>query len=35
MQPLVLGVEYRQLGTRFTTGTHGARHFNLVLGFEL
>jgi hypothetical protein len=35
MQPLVLGVEYRQLGTRFATGTHGARHFNLVLGFEL
>jgi hypothetical protein len=35
MQPLVIGVEYRQLGTRFTTGTFGARHLNLVLGFEL
>jgi hypothetical protein len=34
-QPLVIGVGYRQLGTRFTTGTHGARHVNLVLGFEL
>jgi hypothetical protein len=35
MQPLVIGLEYRQLGTRFATGTHGARHLNLVLGFEL
>jgi hypothetical protein len=35
MQPLVFGVEYRQLGTRFATGTRGARHLNLVLGFEL
>lgn len=35
MQPLVIGVEYRQLGTRFATGTHGARHLNLVFGFEL
>jgi hypothetical protein len=35
MQPLVIGVEYRQLGTRFATGTFGARHLNLVLGFEL
>ncbi|MDQ3950027.1 MAG: hypothetical protein M3282_06755 [Gemmatimonadota bacterium] len=35
MQPLVIGVEYRQLGTRFATGTFGARHVNLVLGFEL
>jgi hypothetical protein len=35
MQPLVIGVEYRQLGTRFATGTNGARHVNLVLGFEL
>jgi hypothetical protein len=34
-QPLVFGVEYRQLGTRFATGTYGARHVNLVLGFEL
>jgi hypothetical protein len=34
-QPLVIGLEYRQLGTRLTTGTHGARHVNLVLGFEL
>ena len=35
MQPLVVGFEYRQLGTRFATGTYGARHFNLLLGFEL
>lgn len=35
IQPVVIGVEYRQLGTRFTTGTFGARHINLVLGFEL
>jgi hypothetical protein len=35
MEPLVIGIEYRQLGTRFSTGTHGARHVNLVLGFEL
>jgi hypothetical protein len=35
MQPLVIGLEYRQLATRFATGTHGARHVNLVLGFEL
>ncbi len=35
MQPLVIGLEYRQLGTRFSTGTHGARHLNLVVGFEL
>jgi hypothetical protein len=34
-QPLVLGLEYRQLATRFATGTYGARHLNLVLGFEL
>jgi hypothetical protein len=35
MQPLVFGLEYRQIGTRFPSGTHGARHVNLVLGFEL
>jgi hypothetical protein len=35
MQPLVIGVEYRQLGTRLATGTFGARHVNVVLGFEL
>jgi hypothetical protein len=35
MEPLVIGAEYRQLGTRFATGTFGARHVNLVLGFEL
>jgi hypothetical protein len=35
IQPLVMGVEYRQLGTRFTTGTYGARHVNLYFGFEL
>lgn len=35
VQPLVFGLEYRQLGTRFTRGTHGVRHVNLALGFEL
>ena len=35
MQPLVLGLEYRQFGTRFSTGTSSARTFNLAIGFEL
>jgi hypothetical protein len=35
IQPLVIGAEYRQLGTRFATGTYRARHLNFVLGFEL
>ena len=35
MQPLVMGLEYRHLGTRFTTGTFTARHVNLFFGFEL
>jgi hypothetical protein len=35
VSPVVIGLEYRQIGTRFTTGTFGARHVNLVLGFEL
>lgn len=34
-QPLLFGVEYRQLGTRYSTGTYSARHLNLILGFEL
>lgn len=34
-QPLVLGIEYRRLGTRYSTGTYGAQHLNLALGFEL
>lgn len=34
-QPLVFGVEYRQLGTRYSSGTYGARHLNLIFGFEL
>jgi hypothetical protein len=34
MQPLVMGAEYRQLGTRFATGTYGARHVNVFFGFE-
>lgn len=34
-QPLVFGVEYRQLGTRYSSGTFGARHLNLIFGFEL
>jgi hypothetical protein len=35
MQPLVIGVEFRRLGTRFPSGTHEAQHFNLAFGFEL
>ena len=35
VQPLIMGLEYRQLGTRFSTGTYGARHVNLFFGFEL
>ena len=34
-QPLVFGVEYRYLATRFAAGTFRARHVNLVFGFEL
>lgn len=34
-QPLVLGIEYRRLGTRYDSGTYGAQHVNLALGFEL
>ena len=34
-QPLLFGVEYRQIGTRFSTGLSTARHVNLVFGFEL
>jgi hypothetical protein len=35
VQPLVFGLEYRQLGTRYSTGIFSARHFNIILGFEL
>ena len=35
VQPFVLGLEYRQIGTRFSTGTFGAQHINLAFGFEL
>ena len=35
VQPLVMGVEYRRLVTRFTSGTFVANHINLVFGFEL
>lgn len=35
VQPLVFGLEYRQIGTRYSSGVFGARHINLVLGFEL
>jgi hypothetical protein len=34
-QPLVFGVEYRQLGTRYSSGTYSARHLNFIFGFEL
>jgi hypothetical protein len=35
VQPLVFGLEYRQIGTRLPAGTVGARHLNLAFGFEL
>lgn len=35
IQPLVFGAEYRHLGTRYSTGTYTARHFNLIFGVEL
>lgn len=35
VQPLVFGVEYRQLWTRYTDDVYKARHLNLVFGFEL
>jgi hypothetical protein len=35
VQPLVFGLEYRQLWTRYSTGIYSARHLNLILGFEL
>jgi hypothetical protein len=35
VQPLLFGIEYRQIGTRYSTGVFGARHINLILGFEL
>ena len=34
-QPLLFGVEYRRLATRFSTGTFVAHHVNFVFGFEL
>jgi hypothetical protein len=33
--PLVIGAEYRHIGTRLSSGTYTARHVNLVFGFEL
>jgi hypothetical protein len=35
VQPLVIGAEYRQIGTRYPAGTYGARHVNLIFGVEL
>lgn len=34
-QPLVFGVEYRYLATRFAADTYRAHHINLVFGFEI
>jgi hypothetical protein len=34
-QPLLFGIEYRQIGTRYSSGTFGARHVNFIFGFEL
>ena len=33
-QPLVLALEYRQIGTRYARGTFGVKHVNLAIGFE-
>jgi hypothetical protein len=35
MQPVVLGMEYRWIRTRYDTGPQRVRHLNLALGFEL
>jgi len=35
VQPLVFGVEYRGLFTRYVGDTYSARHLNFVFGFEL
>ncbi len=35
MQPLVFGLEFRWLRTRYDSGNELARHLNLALGFEL
>jgi hypothetical protein len=34
-QPLVIGAEYRRLGTLYDSGSYTANHLNLALGFEL
>lgn len=34
-QPLVLGLEYRQLASRYASGTFGVRHLNVAFGFDL
>jgi hypothetical protein len=35
IQPLLFGIEYRQLGTRYQSGTFAAHHLNFIFGFEL
>ena len=35
VQPVVFGVEYRRLYTRYTEDTYKARHLNVILGFEI
>jgi hypothetical protein len=35
VQPLVLGAEFRRLGTLYDSGWNRASHLNLALGFEL
>jgi hypothetical protein len=34
-QPLLFGIEYRQIGTRYSSGTFAAHHLNFIFGFEL
>lgn len=34
-QPLLFGIEYRQIGTRYSAGTFAAHHLNFIFGFEL
>jgi hypothetical protein len=35
IQPLLFGIEYRQFGTRFSSGIVSAHHINFIFGFEL
>ncbi len=34
-QPIVIGLEYRHIATRYSAATYGSDHLNLAFGFEL